>query len=137
MKIKWLIICAAVMLTLFGAGCSTSQTEQAEKPSVKTQAMGQAAGARSIKDGTYPGVARGYKKGLHVNVTVENSKIVDVEIGKNNEDEPYLTDSLVVIKQIVETQSTEIDAVAGATKTCKGIAKAVDNALDHAVEQAK
>ncbi len=137
MKIKLLLICAAVMLTLLGAGCSSSQTAQKDKPSVGTQEIGLSAAEGSIEDGTYPGVARGYKKGLHVNVTVENSKIVDVEIGKNNEDEPYLTDSLVVIKQIVETQSTEIDAVAGATKTCKGIAKAVDNALDNAAEHSK
>ncbi|PYG88728.1 uncharacterized protein with FMN-binding domain [Ruminiclostridium sufflavum DSM 19573] len=129
MKNKRFFACAAIMLVLLSAGCSTEQTDNS---SVKKEAAGQSAEAGKIKDGIYSGVARGYKKGLHVNVTVKDSKIADVEIGKNNEDEPYLTDSMVVIEQIVETQSTEVDAVAGATKTCKGIAKAVDNALEKA-----
>lgn len=84
------------------------------------------------KDGTYTGVARGYKKGLHVDVTIQDGKIADVQIGDHNEDEPYLTDSLVIIPKLIETQDTNVDIVAGATKTCEGIGKAVDNALEQA-----
>jgi uncharacterized protein with FMN-binding domain len=84
------------------------------------------------KNGTYEGVARGYKKGLHVKATVEDGLIVDIQVTDNHEDEPYLTDSLVIIPEIIETQSTEVDAIASATKTCEGILKAVDDALSQA-----
>jgi NosR/NirI family nitrous oxide reductase transcriptional regulator len=128
MKKKQFLIFGAVILILASAGCSAGKTQ----PSAKTESAAQSAAAGKYKDGTYSGVARGYKKGLNVNVTVQNGKIAEVKIAKNNEDEPYLTDSLVVISQIVETQSTEVDIVAGATKTCEGIGNATRNALEKA-----
>jgi NosR/NirI family nitrous oxide reductase transcriptional regulator len=128
MKKKQFLILGAAILMLASAGCSAEKPE----PSAKTESTAQSAVTGKYKDGTYLGVARGYKKGLNVNVTVQDGKIAEVKIAKNNEDEPYLTDSLVVIPQIVETQSTEVDIVAGATKTCEGIGNAVKNALEKA-----
>jgi uncharacterized protein with FMN-binding domain len=45
------------------------------------------------------------------------------------EDEPYLSDSLIVIDDILAIQSTEVDVVSGATYTSGGIIDAVKNAL--------
>jgi NosR/NirI family nitrous oxide reductase transcriptional regulator len=126
---KRLYIYMTAMLALVFVGCSSGP---ADKPAVQTQVVEQSAQTGGYKDGTYSGVARGYKKGLHVEVTVQDGKIAAVQIAKNNEDEPYLTDSLVIIPKIVETQSTEVDIIAGATKTCQGIGKAVKNALEQA-----
>lgn len=110
------------------AGCS----DKAEEPAAEKEELSQAGTEEGggYKDGTYEGMARGYKKGLNVEVTVKNGLIADVEVTDNNEDQPYLADSIeAVIPQIIETQSTEVDIVSEATKTCEGIAKAVNNAL--------
>jgi uncharacterized protein with FMN-binding domain len=66
---------------------------------------------------------------ITVNVTVENGEITDVVIESSMEDEPYLSDSLTVIDDILVTRSTEVDAVSGATYTSGGIIDAVKNAL--------
>lgn len=128
MKNKQFLIWGAVILVLASTGCSAEKTDAP----AKTESPAQSVGTGTYKDGTYTGVARGYKKGLNVNVTVQHGKIADVKIAKNNEDEPYLTDSLTIIPQMIDTQSTEVDIVAGATKTCEGIGKAVENALEKA-----
>jgi uncharacterized protein with FMN-binding domain len=83
----------------------------------------------TYSDGIYTGKALGMNAMITVNVTVENGEIVDVVIESSREDEPYLSDSLTVIDDILNTQSTEVDVVSGATYTSGGIIDAVKNAL--------
>jgi uncharacterized protein with FMN-binding domain len=66
---------------------------------------------------------------ITVSVTVENGEIADVVIESSMEDEPYLSDSLTVIDDIVNSGSTDVDVVSGATYTSGGIIDAVKNAL--------
>lgn len=139
MKKMILAFCVAALLacSMGVAGCSAQTGEAQSDESAPAQAEVPAAEpaeepAGKYKDGTYAGVARGYKKGLNVEVTVENGLIADIRVTDNNEDEPYLTDSLVIIPEIIETQSTDVDAIAGATKTCEGISLAVEDALSQA-----
>jgi DMSO/TMAO reductase YedYZ heme-binding membrane subunit/uncharacterized protein with FMN-binding domain len=83
----------------------------------------------TYSDGIYTGKALGMNAMITVNVTVENGEITDVVIESSMEDEPYLSDSLIVIDDILATQSTEVDVVSGATYTSGGIIDAVKNAL--------
>jgi uncharacterized protein with FMN-binding domain len=83
----------------------------------------------TYSDGIYTGKALGMNAMITVNVTVENGEITDVVIESSMEDEPYLSDSLTVIDDILATQSTEVDVVSGATYTSGGIIDAVKNAL--------
>jgi uncharacterized protein with FMN-binding domain len=83
----------------------------------------------TYSDGIYTGKALGMNAMITVNVTVENGEITDVVIESSMEDEPYLSDSLTVIDDILVTRSTEVDAVSGATYTSGGIIDAVKNAL--------
>jgi DMSO/TMAO reductase YedYZ heme-binding membrane subunit/uncharacterized protein with FMN-binding domain len=83
----------------------------------------------TYSDGIYTGKALGMNAMITVNVSVENGEITDVVIESSMEDEPYLSDSLIVIDDILATQSTEVDVVSGATYTSGGIIDAVKNAL--------
>jgi DMSO/TMAO reductase YedYZ heme-binding membrane subunit/uncharacterized protein with FMN-binding domain len=83
----------------------------------------------TYSDGIYTGKALGMNAMITVNVTVENGEITDVVIESSMEDEPYLSDSLIVIDDILAIQSTEVDVVSGATYTSGGIIDAVKNAL--------
>jgi uncharacterized protein with FMN-binding domain len=80
-------------------------------------------------DGIYTGKALGMNAMITVSVTVENGEIADVVIESSMEDEPYLSDSLTVIDDIVNSGSTDVDVVSGATYTSGGIIDAVKNAL--------
>lgn len=87
----------------------------------------------TYKDGTYTGTGRGYRPGLQVEVTIEDSKITDVEIGSNNETPRYTTRPFNTIpKEIIQSQSTDVDTVSGATRTSNGIIAAVQDALNQA-----
>ena len=82
----------------------------------------------NYKDGTYTGVGQGKSPDLKVAVTVKDNKIANVEIVSNNETKGK--EALEVIpKEIIEKQSTNVDAVSGATMTSKGIMMAVKDAL--------
>jgi uncharacterized protein with FMN-binding domain len=87
----------------------------------------------TYKDGTYTGTGRGYRPGLQVEVTIENSKITDIEIGSNNETPRYTARPFNIIPQeIIEAQSTDVDTISGATRTSDGIIAAVEDALNQA-----
>lgn len=85
--------------------------------------------------GTYTGSGTGYVDEITVKVTIEDNQIVSIRPVSFSEDEPYWTDSKQVINLILSTQSTDVDAISGATTSSKGIIKAVMDALDKAREQ--
>ena len=102
----------------------------ATEENVSTKASSDA----SYKDGTYEGSATGYSGQMTVSVTVSGGKITEINIVDTGDDEEYLIDAKDVIPQIIEKQSTEVDAVSGATHSSKGIINAVAKALESAKE---
>jgi uncharacterized protein with FMN-binding domain len=83
-----------------------------------------------LKDGIYYGESTGYKPGLKVKVTVEKGTICEITVVENNETPKFL-DMVVpsLLDKVVEEQSTDIDAVSGATKSSLGILDAVNDAI--------
>lgn len=83
-----------------------------------------------LPDGTYQGEAQGMNGAIKVSVTVQGGKIAEVKVLEHKET-PGLCDPAIdrVPKQIVATQSLEVDTISGATFTSKGIIEAVANAL--------
>ncbi len=82
-------------------------------------------------DGTYEGSSdKGMSPGLKVSVTVEGGKIVSVEVIEHDET-PGISDPAIegVPSAIVESNSTTVDVVSGATFTSEAIMEAVQNAL--------
>lgn len=135
MKRKVHVLCTLCVWVLLLSSCSKAIEEENESAvqSASTETAGiDTEDAQTYLDGEYVVVTRGYKKGMNVQVTFKDSQITDIQVLDNNEDEPYLTDSLTIIPTILETQSVEVDTVSGATKTCQGIMKAVKLAKDEA-----
>ena len=92
--------------------------------------------AGTMKDGTYTGSAMGYNDSITVNVTVAGGKIASIAVVSEDDDEPYFTNARAVISRILSSQTTNVDAVTGATYSSKGIMSAVAQALQKAVDAA-
>lgn len=86
------------------------------------------------KDGTYTGTGTGFRGGTTaVSVTVSNGKITSINT-ESSQDTPrfYYRAESVMFDEIISSQSTNVDAVSGATFTSRGIIEAVGNALSKA-----
>ncbi|MBP7654215.1 FMN-binding protein [Candidatus Dependentiae bacterium] len=83
------------------------------------------------KSGVYTGSSEGVKGLIKVKVTIDGNKITKIDIIESADGSyPAGKTALKIIpERIIEKQSFEIDAVSGATVTCKGIIEAVKNSL--------
>ena len=87
----------------------------------------------AYKDGECFGKASSYNGNVEVKVTISGGKITAIDIVKTKDDEEYFFDAQKkVIPEILEKQSTDVDAVAGATTSSEGICHAVEKALEEA-----
>ena len=87
----------------------------------------------AYKDGEYLGKASAYNGNVEVKVTISGGKMTAIDIVKTKDDEDYFFDAQKkVIPEILEKQSTDVDAVAGATTSSEGIAHAVEKTLEQA-----
>lgn len=88
---------------------------------------------RTYKDGTYYGSGTGFGGKLKVEVVIQNGKIVSVTLVENEgDDHPYIDNASALLQSIVAAQSTNVDAVSGATYSSAGLIEAVRNALAQA-----
>lgn len=78
---------------------------------------------------TIEGIGSGYKGDIKVNVTYEDNIITNIEVTKHEESNFTKKAMKKLTQEIVNTQSTDIDNVAGATYTCEGIKEAVNAAI--------
>lgn len=86
------------------------------------------------KDGTYEGSGQGFRRGTTtVSVVVKNGKISDITALSNGDDRPFFSRAYnTVVQEIINNQSTEVNAVSGATFSSNGIMEAVADALSNA-----
>ena len=84
-----------------------------------------------IPDGTYAGACEAFPVIAEVSVTVKGHKITEIKLVKhiNGRGSP----AEIIPRRVIEAQSLEVDAIAGATSSSKVILKAIQNALDSAV----
>ena len=89
--------------------------------------------ASKYKDGTYTGVGKGFRPGLTVSVTIKNDKMTNIQIVAINDTSSYYSEPVNTIpSEIIQAQSTNVDAVSGATRSSDGIMMAVKDALSQA-----
>jgi NosR/NirI family nitrous oxide reductase transcriptional regulator len=128
---------AKVIINQQVAGVSnvTHSTTSSSAPKPKpTSAPAPVPAANKIyHDGTYEGEADGFRPGLKVAVTVKKDQIVAIQIQSEYESRGFKEKPLQAIPQaIIQSQSTAVDAVSGATYTSRGIIAAVTAALNKA-----
>lgn len=84
---------------------------------------------KKYKDGVYSGK----HKAIGVNVTIENSKISNIEITRNKQTKGYYEEVLRRLpKEIIQKQSIEVEGVTGSTSSSNNLKEAVNNALKEA-----
>ncbi len=83
------------------------------------------------QSGEYIGEDRGIGGPIKVLVTMKDDKITNIEVIYHNETRGVSTNAIdTVIKSIIENQTTDVDAVSGATVTSKALINAVKKAVE-------
>jgi len=90
-------------------------------------------GCASLKSGNadfYEGSAMGYRGMIHVRVGMENGAITELTVIESSED-PAIGGAAIeeLTDLVLMYNTTEIDAVSGATETSRGFLEAVENAI--------
>ena len=83
-----------------------------------------------LKDGVYFGQAQGFAGEVGVDVTISGGKITNIEV-RPHQETPFIADPAIetLVKNILETQTADVDVVSGATYTSQGFIAAVEQAL--------
>ena len=82
-------------------------------------------------DGTYIGTAQGYRVQTKVKVVVKSGNIFSITVESYKDDNQFFNKAKnTVISEILESQSTNVGTVSGATYSSKGIINAVIDALN-------
>lgn len=117
---------------------SQSQEESTEKSGSENETKKQSEKKKSnssdvvYKDGTYTGTGTGFSGKLTVKVKIKNGKITSIKVTKSEDDKSFLDNAKLLIPDIIQKQSTDVDTVSGATYSSNGIIEAVQNALKKA-----
>ena len=83
--------------------------------------------------GFYEGSGRGLRGAINVRLEVSNGEIVDIEILEHRESAfPGLAAMEELLELVLETGSTDLDAISGASYSSRGFLEAVEDALEKA-----
>ena len=89
-----------------------------------------------LHDGVYTGVGEGYGGEIVLRLTVENGRIVSVEVTEAEDETPaYYNRAAALLPLVIEQQSAELDAVSGATFSSRGILEAAQSAMEQAAAE--
>ena len=114
------LIILAVVLILSSSGCQIAPL------------MGTPVEPEGLKDGVYEGE---YKKGINkavVKVIITDGRIGEIELVKHTASWIGNKANEIIPQRIVEQQSTQVDAVSGATNSSRVIMNAVQKAIEKA-----
>ncbi len=88
------------------------------------------------KDGTYTGSGTGFGGTITLDVTIRDGRLESIEEVSQSETTAYWNSAKALFDTILTAQSTNVDAVTGATYSSNGIKAAVDDALTQAAAAA-
>ena len=131
-------IIGAVKNALYGTESSTPLgSDQTPKPK-GSKDIGKVKESGNYEDGTYDGSAKGFGGTIKVKVTIKDGKISKIKlVSASGETGSYLNKAKALLKTIKKKQTTNVDAISGATYSSNGIIKAVRNALKKADKNKK
>jgi uncharacterized protein with FMN-binding domain len=102
-----------------------------ENPSGSAQQQG-TEGTLPYVDGIYYGTAEGYKGDIKVAVVIQDKTLKAILVTEKQDDEPFITNAMDVLKNMMKKQSADVDTVSGATYSSKGLIGAVKAAFEEA-----
>jgi len=83
-------------------------------------------------DGIYYGTSEGYKGDIKVAVVIQDNTLKAILVTEKQDDEPFITNAMDVLKNMMKKQSADVDTVSGATYSSKGLIGAVKAAFEEA-----
>ena len=107
---------------------TTASSSNQSSPSIETVDDSN----QTWKDGTYYGSGTGFNGEVQVQVVIADGKIADINVVSHNDDSSFMSQAQGLIPNIISSQSTNVDAVSGATYSSRGIINAVRAALKQA-----
>ena len=130
---KWVIIgiCMLIVSALVWGSIYLSRTAQYRR--IISEITIPSIDLSTISDGVYEGSFDAIMVAAEVNVQIEDHRITDIVLvsHKNDRGAP----AVVIIGKIVDMQSLNVDTISGATNSSKVILKAIENALESALEE--
>ena len=100
-----------------------------------TRALQEGLSAGDYRDGVWEGTAPGYRGSIRVLVNIAGAQIQGIEVAEHRED-PAVGGAAMeeLLDLVLEYNSTDLDAVSGATESSAGFLAAVEAALRSARE---
>jgi len=123
------VLCLAVTFGLYIGGTLFIETTRYRR--IISEVEIRTPNLTQIEDGTYNGFFDAILVSADVDVTVENHVITDVTI--NNHHNGRGLDAEVIVFDVVENQSLEVDTVSGATNSSLVILNAIQIALESGI----
>lgn len=119
---------------------TSSQPSQADSASSADASSSSSASSSASQasskynDGTYQGSGTGFRGGTTtVSVTVKDGRITNISLVSESDTQDFFQRAYTtVVPEIINSQSSEVNAVSGATFSSNGIMQAVANALSKA-----
>ncbi len=112
------------------AGILTGMPKTPEQDTAAAEISKETASTGRFTDGTYTGTGNGFRGAATVTVQVENGVITDITVDSYADDSEFFSRAESgIIPQIIQTQSTDVVAVSGATFSSRGLIEAVKAAL--------
>ena len=119
----------------WAAEAEEREAEIAEIEAWNREVLAEENGTAEYEDGTYEGSGIGFGGEIRVEVLIEDGTINEINILQaDDEDDAYLNTAEVILEDIINTQSAEVDTGSGATFSSLGIRDAVTDALEQAVD---
>ena len=108
---------------------TTASSSNQSSPSIETVDDSN----QTWRDGIYYGSGTGFNGEVQVEVVIADGKISNISVVSHNDDSSFMSQAQGLIPNIISSQSTNVDAVSGATYSSRGIIDAVRAALKQAV----
>jgi uncharacterized protein with FMN-binding domain len=127
-KIIFMLSCILVFVTVLNVSAFGRGHKSLYKYTIPE---GYSLNGLDLEDGVYTGEAIGFRPGVIVEVTIENQKIINIEVVDHNEVGPqyFMRPISVIPGEIVREEQSKVDVVSGATATSNAIMSAVEDAL--------
>lgn len=110
----------------------TSGNDRNDENSSDSEPEQTAEGTLPYVDGIYYGTAEGYKGDIKVAVVIQDKMLQAILVTEKQDDEPFITNAMDVLKNMMKKQSADVDTVSGATYSSKGLIGAVKAAFEEA-----